>query len=64
LEFILAFWNFSHKVNYVFVEVLALQSVLKLFFPLLVVIASFGDAVKLFIIIFLFSLRESGRLFV
>jgi len=60
----LAFWNFSHKVNYVFVEVLALQSVLKLFFPLLVVIASFGDAVKLFIIIFLFSLRESGRLFV
>jgi hypothetical protein len=50
-------------MSYVFVEVLALQSVLKLFFPLAVVITSFGDTIKLFIVIFLFSLRKSGRIF-
>jgi len=39
----LAFWSFSHGVSHGFAQVLALQSVLKLFFPLLVVIASFRD---------------------
>jgi hypothetical protein len=50
-------------MSYVFAEVLALQSVLQLFVLLDVVTASFGDAIKLFIVIFLFSLKESGRLF-
>jgi hypothetical protein len=50
-------------VSYVFAQVLALQNVLKWLFPLVVVIASFGDVAKNFIVIYLFSLRESGRLF-
>jgi hypothetical protein len=59
----LALWSFPHEVNYVVAQVLVLQSVLKWLFPLVVVIASFGDATKLFIVIYLFSLRENGRLF-
>jgi hypothetical protein len=56
----LAFWSFPHEVSYVFVQVLALQSVLKLFFPLAIVTVGFGDVVEYFIIIYLFSLRGSG----
>jgi hypothetical protein len=53
----LALWSFSHKVNYLFVQVLALQSGLKLSFAL-VVTANVGDVVALFIVIYLFSLQE------
>jgi hypothetical protein len=49
-------------VNYVFAQVLVLQNVLTWLFPLVVII-SFGDVAKLIIIIYLFSLKESGRLF-
>ncbi len=50
-------------MNYDFAQVLALQSVLKLFFPLAIVTTSFGNAVELFIDIYLFFLKGSGRLF-
>ncbi len=50
-------------MNYAFVQVLALQNVLKLFFALVDVTASFSDATKLFIVIYLFLLRGSDRLF-
>jgi len=59
----LALWSFFHEVSYDFVQVLALQSVLKWLFPLVVMTASFGNVAKLFIIINLFSLKESGKLF-
>jgi hypothetical protein len=59
----LALWSFWHEVNYDFAQVLALQSVLKLFFPLAIVTTSFGNAVELFIDIYLFFLKGSGRLF-
>jgi hypothetical protein len=57
------FGIFLHEVNYVFAQVLVLQSVLAWLFPLVVVTVSFGDVTTLFIVIYLFSLRESGRLF-
>jgi hypothetical protein len=41
----------------------ALQNVLKFFFPLANLTTWFEDVTKLFIVIYLFSLRESGRLF-
>ncbi len=44
-------------MSYDFVQVLALQSVLKWLFPLVVMTTSFGNVVKLFIIINLFSLK-------
>jgi hypothetical protein len=50
-------------VNYVFALVLVLQSVLTWLFSLVFVITSFGDVVELFIFIYLFSLKESGKLF-
>jgi hypothetical protein len=50
-------------VSFVFVEVFALQSVLKLSFLLVVLIVNFGNDTKLFIVIYLFFLKESGRLF-
>jgi hypothetical protein len=46
-----------------FAQVFALQSALKLSFLLVVLTTNFGDATKLFIVIYLFSLKESGRLF-
>jgi hypothetical protein len=49
-------------VNYVFAQVLVLQSVLMWLFPL-VVITNFGNVAKLFIFIYLLSLKESGGLF-
>jgi len=59
----LALWSFSHEMRYVYVDVLALQNVLKLFFPLVIVTTSFGYAAKLFTVIYLFSLKGSGWLF-
>jgi hypothetical protein len=56
----LALWSFSHKLNYFFAQVLALQNGLKLSFAL--VIANVGDVVALFIVIYLFS-RKNGKLF-
>jgi hypothetical protein len=53
----LALWNFSHNVNYLFAQVFALQSGLKLSFAL-VVTTNVGDVVTLFIVIYLFSLQE------
>jgi hypothetical protein len=50
-------------VNFVLLKLFDLQRVLKLSFPLANMIASFEDALELFIVIYLFSLRESGRLF-
>ncbi len=51
-------------MNYAFFQVLALRNVLKLFFALVDdVTASFSDATKLFIVIYLFLLRGSDRLF-
>jgi len=50
-------------VSFVFAQVFALKSVLKLSFILVVLIANFGDVAKLFIVIYLFFLRKSGRLF-
>jgi hypothetical protein len=53
----LALWKFSHKVNYVFAQVLALQSgLLSSFAP--VVTTNFGDAAVLFIVIYLFFPKE------
>jgi hypothetical protein len=49
-------------MSFVFAQVFVLQNVLKLFF-LLVLITNFGNATKLFIVIYLFFLKESGRLF-
>jgi hypothetical protein len=49
-------------MSFVFAQVFVLQNVLKLFF-LLVLIANFGNATKLFIVIYLFLKKESGRLF-
>ncbi len=59
----MSFWKFLHEVNYVFALVLVLQSVLTWLFSLVFVITSFGDVVELFIFIYLFSLKESGKLF-
>jgi hypothetical protein len=39
-------------MNYVFAQALALQNVLKWLFPLVVVITSFGDATKSFLLVF------------
>ncbi len=50
-------------MTFVFVQVFVLQSVLKLSFLLVVFIANFGDVIELFIIIYLFSLKESGKLY-
>ncbi len=50
-------------MSFVFAQVFALPSVLKLSFLLAILITSFGNVIKLFIVVFLFSLRESGRLF-
>ncbi len=50
-------------MNYAFAKVLGLQNVLMWLFPLVVVTTSFGDVAELFIVIYLFSLKESGRLF-
>jgi hypothetical protein len=58
-----AFWSSLNEVNFVFVQIFALQSVLKLFFLLVVLNTNCGNATKLFIIIYLFFLKESGRLF-
>jgi hypothetical protein len=53
----LALWSFSHKLNYFFAQVLALQNGLKLSFAL-IVIANVGDVVAWFTVIYLFSLQE------
>jgi len=50
-------------MNYAFAQVLVLKNVLIWLFPFVVVTTSFGDVAKLFIVIYLFSLKESGRLF-
>ncbi len=50
-------------MSYVVAHFLVLQSVLKWLFPLAVVITSFRDVANLFIVIYLVSLRKSGRLF-
>jgi hypothetical protein len=50
-------------MSFVFAQIFTLQSVLKLFFPLVILIVNFGDATKLFIVIYLFFLKENGRLF-
>jgi len=50
----LALWSFLHEVSFVFAQVFTLQSVLKLFFALVVMIARFGDALTLFIVKYLF----------
>ncbi len=47
-----------------FAQRFALQSVLKLFFPLTNLTTYFEDATKLFIVIYLFFKKEIGRLFV
>jgi hypothetical protein len=50
-------------MSFVFAQVFVLQSVLKLYFLLAILIVRFGDVIELFIVIYLFLLRESGRLF-
>ncbi len=60
---IFAFWNSSNEMSFVFAQVFALQSALKFSFLLIDLIANFGDATKLFIIIYLFFLKECDRLF-
>jgi hypothetical protein len=50
-------------MSFVFAQVFALQSALKFSFLLIVLTANFGDATKLFIIIYLFFLKECDRLF-
>ncbi len=50
-------------MSIVFAQVFALPSVLKFSFLFVVLIASFGNVVELFIVVYLFSLRKSGRLF-
>jgi hypothetical protein len=57
------FWNFLHEVNYAFTHVLVLRNVLTWLFPLVVVTTSFRNVVELFIVIFLFLKKDSGRLF-
>jgi hypothetical protein len=59
----LALWSFLHEMRYVSVQVLALQSVLKFFFPLVIMTTSFGYVTKLFIVNYLFPLKGSGQLF-
>jgi hypothetical protein len=51
-------------MSFVFAQVFAMQNVLTLSFLLVVLTTNFGNVVELFIIIYLFFLRESGRLFV
>jgi hypothetical protein len=50
-------------MSFVFAQVFALQIALKFSSLLVVVTTNFGDATKLLIVIYLFSLKESGRLF-
>jgi hypothetical protein len=50
-------------VSFVCAQDFALQSVLKLSFLLVVLTISFGDAAKLFIVVYVFSLKKSDRLF-
>jgi len=50
-------------MSFVFAQVFVLQSALKLSLLLGVLTANFGDATKLFIVIYSFSLKESFRLF-
>jgi hypothetical protein len=50
-------------MGFIFAQVFVLQSVLKLFLLSIVLIANFGDVAKLFVAIYLFSFRRSGRLF-
>jgi hypothetical protein len=49
-------------VSFVFAQVFALQSALKFYFLLIDLTTNFGDAIKLFIIIYLFFLKECDRL--
>jgi hypothetical protein len=58
--FVMYFWHFE---DFRMKQVLVLQRVLKLFFPLVDVTASFGGVANLFIIIYLFSLKRSDKLF-
>jgi hypothetical protein len=46
-------------MSFVSTQVFALQSVLKLFF-LVILIAIFWDVVELFVVFYLYFLRESG----
>ncbi len=50
-------------MSFIFAQVFALQNALKFSFLLVVLIDIFGDAIELFIVIYLFFLKESGRLF-
>jgi hypothetical protein len=51
--YIFALWSSLNEMSFVLVQVFALQSVLKLFFSLVVLIVNFVDATKLFIVIYL-----------
>jgi hypothetical protein len=50
-------------MSFIFAQVFALQSVLKLFLLPIVLITNIGDVAKLFVVVYLFFLRRSGRLF-
>ncbi len=50
-------------MSFVFAQVFVLQSVVKLYFLLVVLIVNFGDVIKLFIVIYLIFKSKSGRLF-
>ncbi len=58
-----ALWSFSNEVSFVSTQVFALQSVLKLFFLLVILIAIFPNVVELFVVFYLYFLRESGMPF-
>jgi hypothetical protein len=63
MYFLGIFETFQREQVFFFAQVFALPSVLKLSFLLVVLAANFGDVVELFIVVYLFSFRESGRLF-
>lgn len=50
-------------MSFVFYQVFILQSVLKLSFLLIILTTNFGNVEELFIVIYLFFFKKSGRIF-